>query len=87
MANSIMCTKCRSWVHRSTFAKKKLSVAHDQSYVCARYSSMKAGTEAKKLCDGVEMVKSFCCLSERLNASGGSAAAVTTRARIGWIKI
>ena len=31
-------------------------------------------------------MKSFCRLGDRLNASGGSEAAVTARTRIGWIK-
>ena len=36
--------------------------------------------------DHVDFVKSFCYLGDRLNASGGSEAAVTARTRIGWIK-
>ena len=31
-------------------------------------------------------MKSFCYLGDRLNASGGSEAAITARTRIGWIK-
>ena len=31
-------------------------------------------------------MKSFCYLKDRLNATGGSEAAVTARTRIGWIK-
>jgi len=40
----------------------------------------------EKLCDDIETVKGFCYLGNRLNASGGSKAAVTARTRIGWIK-
>ena len=40
----------------------------------------------KKLCDEVETVNGFCYLGDRLNASGGCAAAVTARARIGWVR-
>ena len=36
--------------------------------------------------DQFDFVKSFCYLGDRLNASGGSEAAVTVRTRIGWIK-
>ena len=36
--------------------------------------------------DQVDLVKSICYLGDRLNASGGSEAAVTPRTRIGWIK-
>ena len=32
-------------------------------------------------------MKNFCYLGNRLNASGGSEAAVTARTRIGWIKL
>ena len=49
---------------------------------------MKAGTVAKKkLCNGFEKAKNFCYLDDRLNASGGSEAAVTARTRIGWVKL
>ena len=34
----------------------------------------------------VEIVKSFCYLGNRVNASGGCEAAVTARARIGCVK-
>ena len=36
--------------------------------------------------DQVDFVKSFCFLEDRLNARGGSEAAITARTRIGWIK-
>ena len=35
------------------------------------------------LCDKVETVKGFCYLADRMNASGGCEAAVTSRMRIG----
>ena len=63
MANSIIYTKCRSWVHRRCTKRKKLSVALAQSFVCAKCSSMTTGTVAKKLCDGVETVRCFCYLN------------------------
>ena len=36
--------------------------------------------------DQVDFVKGFCYLGDRLNASGGSEAAITARTRIEWIK-
>ena len=42
--------------------------------------------EKLSIFDQVDFVKSFCYLGNRLNASGGSEAAVTARTRIGWIK-
>ena len=38
------------------------------------------------MCEEVETVRSFCYLGDRVNASGGCEAAVTARARIGWVK-
>ena len=38
------------------------------------------------LCEEVEMVRGFCNLGDRVNASGGCEAAVRARARIGWVK-
>ena len=40
----------------------------------------------EKLCDEVETVNGFCYLGDRLNASGGCEAAVTTRVRIDWVR-
>ena len=71
MANSVMCTKSRSWVHRRCM-KTKLLVVLVQNFVCVRCSNMTAGTVTKKkLCDGIEMMKGFYYLDQRLNASGG----------------
>ena len=38
------------------------------------------------MCEQVETVRCFCYLGDRMNASGGCEAAVTARARIGWVK-
>ena len=61
IVKSVLCTKCRFWVPRSSRKRKKLSVAQDQSFVCARCSSMTVGTVAnkEKLCNGIETVKVF----------------------------
>ena len=40
----------------------------------------------EELCEEVEAVKSFCYLGDRVNTRGGCEAAVTARARIGWVK-
>ena len=41
----------------------------------------------EELCEEVETVRGFCYLGDRVNASGGCKAAVTARARIGWVKL
>ena len=38
------------------------------------------------MCEDVERVRGFCYLGDRVNAGGGCEAAVTARARIGWVK-
>ena len=40
----------------------------------------------EEFCDEVETEKSFCYLGDRVIANGGCEAAVTARARIGWVK-
>ena len=40
----------------------------------------------EELCEEVETVRGFCYLGDRVNASGVCEVAVTTRARIGWMK-
>ena len=41
---------------------------------------------AEELCEEVETVRALCYFWDRVNASGGCEAAVTARARIGWVK-
>ena len=40
----------------------------------------------EELCEEVETVRGFCYLGDRVNASGGCEAALTSRGRIGWAK-
>ena len=55
-------------------------------FVCELCVDTKEGIEepAEEISffDQVDSVKSFCCLKDRLNASGGSKAAVTAKTRI-----
>ena len=70
------------------FKKEEAIGSPGSKFFCARCSSMIAGTMVKeeKLCDGIEIMKGFCYLGDRLHASGSSEAAVTIRTRIGWVK-
>ena len=40
----------------------------------------------EELCEEVETVRGLFNLGDRMNASGGCKAAVTAKARIGWVK-
>ena len=54
-------------------------------FVCSKCKGVMEGTvdSIKKLCNELETVNGFCYLGDRLNASGGCEAAVTTGVRIG----
>ena len=87
MANSMQCTDCRNWIHARCSKMKKVSTTIAQGFICSRCRSREEMVmSVEKLCDGVENVKGFCYLGDRLNASGGSESAVTARVRIGWSK-
>ena len=90
MANLMMCTNFGKWVHGSCAKIKRMTSALAKVFVCGLCVDTKEGIVEpdKKLSffDLVDLVKSFCYLGERLNASGGGEAVITARTRIGWIK-
>ena len=90
MANSVMCTKCGKWVHGRCAKTKRVTLTLVKGFVCKLCVNTKEGiVEPEKeilFFDQVDFVKSFSYLGDRLNASGGSEAAVTARTKIGWIK-
>ena len=90
MANSVRCTKCGKSVHGRCAKMKKVTSTLAKGFICELCVYTKEGIvepgEELSFFDQVDFVKSFCYLGNRLNASGGSEAAVTARMRIGWIK-
>ena len=90
MANLVICTKCCKWVHGKSEKMKRVTSTLAKGFVCELCVCTKEGIvepgEELAFFDQVDFVKSFCYLGDRLNASGGSEAAVTARTRIGWIK-
>ena len=88
MANSVLCTKCRNWVH-GKWAKIKRATARLAIYfVCSKCIEIMEGMvdSMKKLCNEVERVNGFCYLKNRLNSSGDCEAAVMARVRIDWVR-
>ena len=73
MANSVLCTKCGSWVHGKCAKIKRATASLAMHFVCSKCKGLMEGTmdSIKKLCDEVETVNGFCYLGERFNASGG----------------
>ena len=57
-------------------------------FVCSKCKEIMEVTVdlIEKLCDEVEALNGFCCLEDRLNASGGCEAAATATVRIGWVR-
>ena len=90
MENLVLCTKCGKWVHGRCDKMKRVTWTLAKDFICKRCVEAMTGTvkpaEQLALCDQVELVRRFCYLGDRLNAGGGSEAAVTARARIRRIK-
>ena len=86
----VMCTKCGKWVHDRCAKMKRMTSTLAKACVCELCVYTKKGIvvpgEEISFFDQVDFVKSFCYLGDRLNASGGSEAAVIARTKIGWTK-
>ena len=87
--NSVLCMKCDQWIHKRFIKLKKVTPSVARFFVCCKSDKVtnSAGeVQQKVMCDEVVTVKGFCCLGDRLNASGGCKAAETARTRMGWKK-
>ena len=89
MANLVMCTKCGKWVRGRCTKIKKVTSTLAKGFACElcvdTMEVIVKRYEEISFFDQVDFVKSFCYLEDRLNAGGGSDAAVTARMRIGSI--
>ena len=66
---------------------KKVTSSAKRFLFCSKCGKVTNGVgevQQQVMCDEVETVKGFCCLSNRLNASGECEAVVTARTRLGW---
>ena len=88
MANSVLCTKCGKWIHGRCAKLKRVTPSLARQFVCGQCNKVMAGAvePVERLCDDVETVREFCYLGDRVSAGGGCEAAVTARARLGWVK-
>ena len=84
MSNAVLCTVCKKWIHARCAQTKKVSRSFAQQFICRRCEDIGDGKEepVEVLCDEMKTVKGFCCLEDRLNASGECETAVTARVRI-----
>jgi len=85
MANSVLCVKCRKWIHGRCVKAEGDPEVGERSCVWKMQADGLMGS-VEELCEEVETVRGFCYLGDRVNAGGGCKAAVTARARIGWVK-
>ena len=88
IVNSGLCTKCDQWIHVRCSKLKKVT-PRCSKIVCGKCDKATNGVrqvQHEVMCDKVEIVKQFCYLGNRLNASGECEATVTTRTRLGWKK-
>ena len=88
MANSVLCVKCRKWIRGRCMKVKRVTPRLGEDFVCGRCKKQVDGLVEllEELSEEVETVTGFSYLGDRVNASGGCEAAVTARARIGWVK-
>ena len=88
MANSMLCTKCGSWVHGKCAKIKRVTARLAMHFVCSKCKGIMEGAmdSIEKLCNQVETVNGYCYLGDRLNGSGGCEAVVTARVRIGLVR-
>ena len=87
--NSVLCVRCGKWIHGRCAGVKRVSSRLAKDFVCRRCDrgAEEMGEQiVEKLCDEVETVKEFTYLGDRVDGSGGCEAAVTARARFGWVK-
>ena len=80
--------KCKKWLHGRCAKVKRVTPRLGRDFVCGRCKQVDDGLveQVEELCEEVETVRAFCYLGDRVNTSGGCEAAVTARARIGWVK-
>ena len=83
--NSVLCVKCRKWIHERCVKVKWVTLRLGRDFVCGRCKKEADGfmDSVEELCAEVETVRGFCYLEDRVKTSGGCEAAVT--ARIGWV--
>ena len=87
-ANSVLCVRCGKWIHGRCTKMKRVTPRLGRDFVCGKCERGVGGMveQVEKLCEEVETVKEFSYLGDRVDVSGGCEAAVTARARFGWVK-
>ena len=71
MANSVLCVKCRKWIHGRCVKVRRVTLKFGRDFVCGRCKKQADGfmDSVEELCEEVETVRCFCYLRNRVNAS------------------
>ena len=91
--NSIMCTKCKRWIHKRCSGIKGSLTGHEEDFTCRKCRGVMprpsvVGDGENLEVDGQRygVVSSFCYLGDVVDGGGGADAAITARIRSGWSK-
>ena len=73
MANSLLCVKCRKWIHGRCAKVKRVTPRLGKDFVCGRCKQVDDGLveSVEELCEEVETVRGLYYLGDRVNANGG----------------
>ena len=78
-----MCVHCSKWDHCRCAIVNRMSATFSRNFACRKCEENigEAVEQEEKLCDEVETVREFICLSVWVSACGGCRASVITRTR------
>ena len=64
MSNSVLCVKCKEWIHGRCTKVKRVTLRLGRDFVCGRCKKQADGLmdSVEELCEEVETVRGFCYL-------------------------
>ena len=89
MANAVLCKSCGNWIYGRCSKIKRVTNRLVVSFRCRKCNWCLVNVEEQKehLVNDMETVIDFSYLGDRINSVGGCEAAVTSRTRLGWMKL
>ena len=70
-ANSVLCVKCRKWIHGRCMKVKRMTSKLGRDFVCGRCKQVDDGLVelVEELCEELEIVSGFCYLGDRVTVA------------------
>ena len=89
MANAVLCKCCVNWIHGRCAKIKRVTNRLVIKFKCRKCKGSQKNVEDQKetLPNDMEAVTDFSYLGDRINSVGGCEVAVTSRTRLGWIRL